>query len=118
MHSQTSYFWHRWLKLRRAFMFVGGGKKGYMAVLRYWPWNESAEPGDIMVSHSGRAWRLYQSSGRDKRDLGELSMRELKKPGHRADIKGGKLVWIAAAEYPYQKNRVNINPLRMRGERR
>ena len=89
-----------------------------MAVLRYWPWNESAEPGDIMVSHSGRAWRLYQSSGRDKRDLGELSMRELKKPGHRADIMGGKLVWIAAAEYPYQKNRVNINPLRMRGERR
>jgi len=44
------------------------------------------------------AWRLYQSNGRGKRALGELSMRELKKSGHRADIKEGKLVWIAAAE--------------------
>jgi hypothetical protein len=91
-------------------MFVGGGKKGYMAVLRYWPWNESAEPGDIMVSHDGRAWRLYQSNGRGKRALGELSMRELKKPGHRADIKEGKLVWIASAEFEEARLRINQQP--------
>ena len=67
-----------------------------MAVLKYNPWNENAEPGDIMVSHTGRAWRLYQSSGWGKRNLGELSMREIKKPGKYATIEKGKLVWVAA----------------------
>jgi hypothetical protein len=37
-------------------------------------------------------------------------MRELKKPGHRADIKGGKLVWIAAAEFEEARLRINQQP--------
>jgi len=62
-------------------------------VLRYNPWNFDAEPGDIMVSHDGRAWKLYDRPGSAKSCAGELSQRELKKPGCLADIVDGKLVW-------------------------
>lgn len=65
-----------------------------MAVLRYNPWNFDAEPGDIMVSHDGRAWRLYESNGRQKAAAGELSMRELKRKGMKATIENNKLAWV------------------------
>lgn len=64
-----------------------------MAVFPYNPWNQEAEAGDIMVSSEGRAWRLYESNGRNKRDLGELPLREIKKHGKIAKIIDGKIVW-------------------------
>ena len=65
-------------------------------VLWYNPWKEDAEPGDIMVSRDGKAFRLCQSNGRNKRALGELTPREIKKPGKKATIDNGKLKWIVA----------------------
>jgi hypothetical protein len=63
-------------------------------VLPYDPYNFNAEPGDIMVDFvNGRAWRLYETPGARSRS-GELSMRELKKPGMIATIQENKLVWI------------------------
>ena len=46
-----------------------------------------------MVSHDGRAWRLYDRPGSAKSCAGELSQKELKKPGYLAYIIEGKLVW-------------------------
>jgi len=63
-------------------------------ILPYDPWNFNAEPGDIMVAvFSGRAWRLYEPPGQAAK-AGELSMRELKKPGMKAILEDGKLKWI------------------------
>jgi len=63
-------------------------------VLPYDPWNFDAEVGDIMVdSMSEKAYRLYESRGRNKRDAGELTPVEIKKPGKRATLVDGKLVW-------------------------
>lgn len=67
-----------------------------MTVLRYNPWNQDAEPGDIMVG-GGRAWRLYERKGGPRSASGELSMRELKKKGKRATIENGELVWIESS---------------------
>lgn len=65
-----------------------------MKVLPYSPWNQDAEPGDIMVSHDGRAWRLYERRGGPRAAAGELCMREIRKPGKKAAIKDGKLIWL------------------------
>jgi hypothetical protein len=58
------------------------------------PWNFNAEPGDIMVKPDGTAYQLEVSRGRNKAAAGELTPRELKKPGYRATIQDGKLVWV------------------------
>jgi len=57
---------------------------------RFWPWAMDAEPGDIMVDKQGRAFRLYASKGRNKRDAGELSCRERKEGGKIAVIENGR----------------------------
>ncbi|MFA5238399.1 MAG: hypothetical protein WC476_01650 [Phycisphaerae bacterium] len=61
------------------------------------PYNErnwDAEPGDIMVMEDGRVWRLTESTGWGKRAAGELTPREIKKPGFKGSIQKGKLVWV------------------------
>jgi hypothetical protein len=72
-------------------------------ILHYNPWNFDAEPRDIMVKPDGRAYRLRVSNGRNKRDAGELTPSEIKKPGKIAKIIDGKLVWICAQDNPEAK---------------
>ena len=64
--------------------------------LPYNPWNLKAEPGDYMVDIHGVVWRLEESSGRDKRDLGDLTPRRIKP--HRgfsnAVLRDGKIYWL------------------------
>ena len=69
-------------------------------VLPWNVWNFDAEPGDIMVTWDGRAFRLYSYPG-PIAAVGELSTRELKRAGKKAQILEGRLVWVdslAAAE--------------------
>lgn len=64
-------------------------------ILGWNPWNQNTEPGDIMVDESaGKAYRLETGSGFFKRTRGELYPREIKKPGYRAVIENGKLIWV------------------------
>jgi len=71
--------------------------RGRGRVFRYNPWNEDADPGDVMVGY-GQAWFLYTSRGRHKSARGELSMRLLKPPSPDlvAVIHEGKLWWALA----------------------
>ncbi len=70
--------------------------KKIFKVLGYNPWNFDAQPGDIMVDRStGKAWRLYERKGGPSAAAGELQMYPLKKPGFRATIQNGQLVWIS-----------------------
>jgi len=64
-------------------------------VLGYNPWNMDAEPGDYMVDLDGRVCRLEESTGRNKRDAGELTPRWLKPPveGARGVKVGNEIYW-------------------------
>ena len=66
-------------------------------VLPFNPWNYDIEEGDILVRNiDGAAFRAEESSGRNKRDMGELTPRRLKPPhpGMTAIIEDGKMYWI------------------------
>ena len=49
-------------------------------VLRYNSWDQSAEPGDLMVAGDGKLFLLTESSGWQKAANGELTPREIKPP--------------------------------------
>ncbi len=49
-------------------------------VFGYNPWLAEAEPGDLMVTTGGKLMRLEVSSGRNKRDAGDLTPRTIKPP--------------------------------------
>ena len=70
-----------------------------MAVLPYCSYNFDAEPRDFMVAYDGTVYRLEESSSPNKRDRGELYPREIKKPGKKGIIDGGKVVWIDEEEF-------------------
>ena len=48
-------------------------------ILKYNPWNQDAEPGDIMIGE-GKLFRLEESHGWGRRTAGELYCREIKPP--------------------------------------
>jgi hypothetical protein len=61
------------------------------------PWNDAIEPGDLLVnSITGKLFRATESTGRDKRDSGELTPREIKPPhdGLKAKIYLGEVYWV------------------------
>ena len=68
-----------------------------MRVLHYNPRNFDAESGDIMVDFDGRAYRLYSRRDSPSCAAGELFTRQIKRPGQKAKIVDGKLVWKASA---------------------
>ena len=70
------------------------------ACLPYDARDYSALPGDYMVDMWGRAWRLEESSGRNKRDAGDLTPRKISPPAgfSRAVLKGGKIFWVRKSE--------------------
>ena len=63
-------------------------------VLRYNERNFDAEVGDLMVDNTGRLYRLEESGGRGKRDLGELYPREIVRAGFKALIEDGEVYFI------------------------
>lgn len=49
-------------------------------VHHYNPWNEEAQPGDLVVDMKGRLFCLMESNGRNKRAAGDLTPKQIKPP--------------------------------------
>lgn len=78
------------------------------------PWYEAAEPGDLMVDHRGRLFRLESPSSFYARSAGILYPREVRPPrsGILAEIHDGEVWWAQPnAGLEPRGNRVGSEPL-------
>jgi hypothetical protein len=71
-------------------------RKRSSKVLAYNPWNFNAEPGDLMVDHSGNLFRLEENPSPIIRAGGELRPRRIKpkKTNMKAKIINKEIYWV------------------------
>lgn len=71
-------------------------KRRSTLAIPYDPWCPTAEDGNLVVDYLGKLYRLVESRGRQKRETGELSMREIAPPSPEmwARIIDGEIWWM------------------------